>query len=166
MPCGPRRYLYKERLWPHLDSFLDAALAHIRRVGRVPDLVHGHYADAGYVGTRLSHQLNIPLIHTGHSLGRTKRQSLLASGMKRDDIEQRYNISRRIDAEEQGRWLVCEMVQQASSCPEQARQMLQNLQQAHRRLHGHQAGATGRFEQGTGHTFELKSGSFLLQCLH
>ncbi|MFQ5487829.1 MAG: HAD family hydrolase, partial [Gammaproteobacteria bacterium] len=39
LPCGPRRYLRKEVLWPYLDSFADRALAHIRAVGRVPDRV-------------------------------------------------------------------------------------------------------------------------------
>lgn len=39
-------------------------------------------------------------MHTGHSLGRVKRRRLLARGLKRDDIEQRYNMSRRINAEE------------------------------------------------------------------
>ena len=99
--CGEQAYLPKEALWDSLDSFADNALDYINRQKRLPDIIHSHYADAGYVGTRLSHQLNIPLIHTGHSLGRIKRKRLLASGMKRAVIEQRYNISRRIDAEEE-----------------------------------------------------------------
>ena len=99
--CGEEGYLPKEALWDSLDNFADNALEFIHSQARPPDIIHSHYADAGYVGTRLSHQLNIPLIHTGHSLGRAKRQRLLASGMKRDDIEKRYNISRRIDAEEE-----------------------------------------------------------------
>ncbi len=98
--CGEEGYLPKEALWDSLDNFADNARDYINSQGRLPDIIHSHYADAGYVGTRLSHQLNIPLVHTGHSLGRTKRKRLLASGMKRDVIEQRYNISRRIDAEE------------------------------------------------------------------
>ncbi len=99
--CGEEGYLPKELLWDSLDSFADNALEYINRQNRLPDIIHSHYADAGYVCTRLSHQLNIPLLHTGHSLGRSKRKQLLASGMKRDIIEQRYNISRRIDAEEE-----------------------------------------------------------------
>jgi sucrose-phosphate synthase len=98
--CGEPGYLPKEALWDSLDSFADNALDYLNSQTRLPDIIHSHYADAGYVGTRLSHQLNIPLIHTGHSLGRIKRKRLLASGMKRDTIEQRYNISRRINAEE------------------------------------------------------------------
>jgi sucrose-phosphate synthase len=52
------------------------------------------------VGVRLSSLLGIPLVHTGHSLGRVKRQRLLASGLKREEIEHQYNISRRIQVEE------------------------------------------------------------------
>ena len=99
--CGDEGYLPKEALWDSLDNFADNVLDYINSQERLPDIIHSHYADAGYVGTRLSHQLNIPLLHTGHSLGRTKRKRLLASGVKRDVIEQRYNISRRIDAEEE-----------------------------------------------------------------
>jgi sucrose-phosphate synthase len=98
--CGPRRYLRKEVLWPYLDSFSDQAVQHIRQVGRVPDLIHGHYADAGYVGGQISRLLGVPFVFTGHSLGRVKRLRLREKGMKDGDIEKRYNICRRIDAEE------------------------------------------------------------------
>lgn len=101
LSCGPRRYLRKEVLWPYLGSFADYALQHIRRVGRLPDVIHSHYADAGYVGLRLSGLLGIPLVHTGHSLGRVKHQRLLEGGTSKESIEARYNISQRIEAEEQ-----------------------------------------------------------------
>lgn len=100
LPCGPRRYLRKEVLWPYLDSFADQALKHIRSVGRVPDIIHSHYADAGYVGARLAGLLGSPLIHTGHSLGREKRRRLEDRGIKPHNIEKQYNISQRIEAEE------------------------------------------------------------------
>ncbi len=99
--CGEEGYIAKEELWDSLDNFADNALEYIKAQQYAPDIVHSHYADAGYVGIRISHLLSIPLIHTGHSLGRSKRKHLLASGMNRDMIEQRYNISRRIDAEEE-----------------------------------------------------------------
>ncbi|MHB8970650.1 MAG: HAD family hydrolase [Pirellulaceae bacterium] len=98
--CGEPKYLRKEMLWDSLENFSDNALTYLKGQGRIPDVIHSHYADAGYVGARLSHQLGVPLVHTGHSLGRTKRKQLLASGIKRSDIEATYNISRRIEAEE------------------------------------------------------------------
>ncbi|MDP1939836.1 MAG: glycosyltransferase, partial [Gallionella sp.] len=98
--CGEEKYLRKEMLWDSLDNFSDNALDFLKSQGRIPDIIHSHYADAGYVGSRLSHQLGVPLVHTGHSLGRSKRKQLLASGIKRSEIETTYNISRRIEAEE------------------------------------------------------------------
>jgi len=98
--CGEEKYLRKELLWDSLENFSDNVLAYLKSQPRMPDVIHSHYADAGYVGSRLSHQLGIALVHTGHSLGRNKRQQLLASGIKRSEIESTYHISRRIDAEE------------------------------------------------------------------
>lgn len=100
IPCGPRRYLRKEVLWPHLDSFADQALLHIREVKKIPDVIHSHYADSGFIGAHLAGLLGIPLIHTGHSLGRDKLQRLLANGSKVENIEKQYNITQRIEAEE------------------------------------------------------------------
>lgn len=101
LPCGPAGYLRKEELWDHLDSFVDNALEWLRTEGRTPDVIHSHYADAGHVGSRMARHLGVPLVHTGHSLGRVKLRRLLAAGLKRDEIESRYHMSRRIEAEEE-----------------------------------------------------------------
>ncbi len=100
IPCGPRRYLYKENLWPHLDEFVQYAHCHVRMVGRPPDVVHGHYADAGYAGSQLARELRVPFIFTGHSLGRVKKQRLLDKGLKEDALEKRFKFTRRFQAEE------------------------------------------------------------------
>ncbi len=99
--CGGDHYIPKEALWDHLDNYVDNTLAYLADQPRKPDIIHSHYADAGYVGTRLANLLGIPLVHTSHSLGRIKRQRLLASGMKPAEIETRYTITRRINAEEE-----------------------------------------------------------------
>ncbi len=98
---GPSEtYFAKEKLWDYLDSFADNLLDYFRQQDRMPDVLHSHYADAGYVATKLHLQTGIPLVHTGHSLGRDKRKRLLASGMSRQQVEEKYNISQRIYAEE------------------------------------------------------------------
>lgn len=99
--AGPDEYLPKEQLWDHLDSFTDNLVNWLKEQPGMPGLVHSHYADAGYVGVRLANHLAIPLVHTGHSLGRDKRKRLLAKGLSRDEIEHTYNMARRIDAEEE-----------------------------------------------------------------
>jgi len=99
--AGPDEYLAKEQLWEYLNCFVDGALAHVYATGLTPAVVHSHYADAGYVGARLAHNLGVPLVHTGHSLGRVKRRRLMARGESAADIETKYAMSRRIRAEEE-----------------------------------------------------------------
>nr|VFK21510.1 MAG: sucrose-phosphate synthase [Candidatus Kentron sp. LFY] len=98
--AGPPGYIRKEELWDYLDAFADNTLCYLREINRTPDIVHSHYADAGYVGVRIAHQLGVPLVHTGHSLGRVKRRRLLATGLTLGDIETRYHMTRRVEAEE------------------------------------------------------------------
>ncbi|HSN82981.1 MAG TPA: PfkB family carbohydrate kinase [Polyangiales bacterium] len=97
IPFGPRRYLRKETLWPHLDSLIDQLTRYIRMQEQTPDLIHGHYADAGYVGARLSKLLGVPFVFTGHSLGRVKKLRLESRG---EANEQTYQFTARIEAEE------------------------------------------------------------------
>ena len=100
MEAGPEGYIFKEQLWDYLDTFTDNMMEYFRDQEHYPDIIHSHYADAGYVGSQLANQLSIPLIHTGHSLGRVKRARLFANGVPTEDIESQYNMSRRINAEE------------------------------------------------------------------
>lgn len=100
IPFGPKRYLSKTKLWPYIEVFVDQCLSHFQRTRTVPDVIHGHYADAGYGGGQLARLLGIPFVFTGHSLGRVKRQRLEDSGVPGDKIESRYAISTRIEAEE------------------------------------------------------------------
>jgi len=98
--AGPKRYLRKEVLWRHLDAFIDSTLSYLRKQRRVPDLIHAHYADAGYVGRHLAAVLGCPFVFTGHSLGRVKLQRLHHSGADLVEMEERYNLAARIEAEE------------------------------------------------------------------
>jgi len=100
IPFGPKRYLSKTKLWPYMEMFVDQCLSHFQRTRTVPDVIHGHYADAGYGGGQLARLLGVPFIFTGHSLGRVKKARLEESGVSLDKIEANYSISRRIEAEE------------------------------------------------------------------
>ncbi|XP_042513696.1 probable sucrose-phosphate synthase 3 isoform X2 [Macadamia integrifolia] len=114
IPFGPRdKYVHKELLWPHIPEFVDGALAHILNMSKVlgeqigggqpvwPYVIHGHYADAGDSAALLSGALNVPMVLTGHSLGRNKLEQLLKQGRQsKEDINSTYRIMRRIEAEE------------------------------------------------------------------
>ncbi|CAH9129523.1 unnamed protein product [Cuscuta epithymum] len=118
IPFGPRdKYLRKEVLWPHIQEFVDGALTHILNMSKTlgeqighddekqqpiwPYVIHGHYADAGDSVALLSGALNVPMVLTGHSLGRNKLEQLLKQGRQsKEDINSTYRIMRRIEAEE------------------------------------------------------------------
>ena len=100
LPFGPKRYIRKELLWPYLDDLADLLVSQLQQQDQLPDWIHAHYADAGYVGALISRRLGIPLVFTAHSLGREKQRRMLAAGVDHDHIEQNFSISRRIDAEE------------------------------------------------------------------
>ncbi len=101
LACGPKRYLAKEKLWPHLQDLTDALLHHIGAQRELPDAIHGHYADGGLVATRVAKALGIPLIYTAHSLGRFKRERVIAAGMKPRRADSHFHFRERIEAEEE-----------------------------------------------------------------
>ena len=80
-PFGPKRYLRKELLWPHLEQLADQLVSRLSQPGEAVDWIHAHYADAGLVGALVSQRTGIPLVFTGHSLGREKQRRLLESGL-------------------------------------------------------------------------------------
>lgn len=99
IPFGPKRYLKKESLWPYIEMFVDQTLVHFKRTG-VPNIIHGHYADAGLAGALLARLLHVPYIFTGHSLGRVKRQRLGIEKTSPHALERKYKFRTRIEAEE------------------------------------------------------------------
>ncbi len=98
--CGGRQYMRKELLWPHLDEYTDKTIKYIKREKAIPDIVHGHYPDAGFIAMQLSSVFGLPFVYTGHSLGRAKLQKLLNEGMTHADIVKKFKIERRIETEE------------------------------------------------------------------
>jgi len=99
--CGGRKYMRKELLWPHLAEYADKTIKFNKREGLIPDIVHGHYPDAGYVAMQLSSIFGLPFIYTGHSLGRSKLSKLLNDGMSRIEINKKFRIEQRIETEEE-----------------------------------------------------------------
>jgi sucrose-phosphate synthase len=99
--CGGKKYIRKELLWPHLDEYVDKTIKYIKRQNAIPDIVHGHYPDAGYVAMQLAEIFGTSFVYTGHSLGRSKKKRLSDEGMKSEVINKRYKIEHRIQMEEE-----------------------------------------------------------------
>lgn len=98
--CGGKKYMRKELLWPQLENFIDRSIRFIKSQKRVPDIFHGHYADAGYVALRLAEAFDAHFVFTGHSLGRNKKEKLLGDGLSEALIDRQYRINHRIGVEE------------------------------------------------------------------
>ena len=99
--CGGSKYIRKELLWPHLDEFVDKTLKFTKESGDLPDILHGHYADGGYVTMELSAFLGIPFVFTGHSLGRPKKERLNEGGLSDKEMNKQFYIDHRIAVEEE-----------------------------------------------------------------
>lgn len=98
--CGGNSYKSKESLWDHLDEFVDKTIRFIQKESDYPDLVHGHYADGNYIASEIAEMLGVPLFATGHSLGRNKKAMLIQQGMSDREVNDTFNMNRRIAVEE------------------------------------------------------------------
>jgi sucrose-phosphate synthase len=98
--CGGNLYRPKETLWGHLDEFIHKTVRFIEKEDDFPDVVHGHYADGNYLAGQISDIYGIPFLATEHSLGKNKKNMLLQEGMTTDEIEEKFNMKRRIAVEE------------------------------------------------------------------
>lgn len=98
--CGGRKYIRKELLWPHLDEMVDKTVKFLKNAARIPDIIHGHYADGGYVAGELAAMFGVPFVFTGHSMGAHKKGKLLGEGFSAEEIDRRYHIDHRIRVEE------------------------------------------------------------------
>ena len=99
--CGGTSYRKKETLWNYMDEFVDKTIRFIKDENDIPDIVHGHYADGNYAALEISKFFNLPLISTGHSLGKTKQKHLLKSNLSQRKINEVFRMEKRISAEEE-----------------------------------------------------------------
>lgn len=100
LSCGGGKYIRKERLWPHLDDYVDAVISFTRREGRTPAVVHGHYADGGYIAKEVAAAFDAPFVFTGHSLGKPKLADLLSDGWRYEQADKEFAIEHRINVEQ------------------------------------------------------------------
>lgn len=74
IPVGPPSTVPRDQLVSLLPEFTDAVAAHAQTNGT--ELVHSQYWLAGVVAARLRAELNVPFVHTFHTLGVLKNATL------------------------------------------------------------------------------------------
>ena len=100
VPCGGRNFIPKEYLFESLPEWNRNALNFISEHHLKYEFVNSHYWDGGLAGQHLSHALEIPHIHTPHSLGAwKKRQSETNSPAEAVRLEKQNNFTCRISHE-------------------------------------------------------------------
>lgn len=110
VPCGGPAFIRKEDLWEFLPEWIEAAQQMIERAGLKYEFINSHYWDAGMAGQCLSSALNVPHVHTPHSLGLWKQRQMEQDYPEsRTAFEVQYNFTRRI-AEERRLYEECNLV--------------------------------------------------------
>jgi mannosylfructose-phosphate synthase len=100
VPCGGKQFIPKEYLSEKLPQWGENALRFIKKHGLKYEFINSHYWDAGVAGQHLSEALDVPHVHTPHSLGIWKKRQ-----MENDypgdaaKFEKQYNFNERIRRE-------------------------------------------------------------------
>jgi len=100
VPCGGPQFIPKEYLSQKLPQWGENALRFIKNHGLKYAFINSHYWDAGVAGQHLSEALDVPHVHTPHSLGLWKKRQMEADYPgDAVNFEKRYNFSERIRRE-------------------------------------------------------------------
>ncbi|HET7535741.1 MAG TPA: glycosyltransferase [Candidatus Didemnitutus sp.] len=110
VPCGGKKFIGKEYLYRELGEWSEKVLRFVRQHELKYEFFNSHYWDAGVATQRLADALNVPHIHTPHSLGLWKKQ-LMERDTPEDaeNFEKKYNFTERIQHERE-LYQVCEQI--------------------------------------------------------
>lgn len=98
IPFGGKAFIRKEDMHDYIGDFVTNLLSAIRTSGNRYDIVYSHYWDAGWAGQKIAEELEIPHVHTPHSLGSWKQNSMGAD-MNVAEMEATYRFEERIRKE-------------------------------------------------------------------
>lgn len=100
VPCGGKDFIPKEYLYEKIPEWAKNALGFMKKNRLSYSFVNSHYWDAGLAGHMLSEKLDIPHVHTPHSIGTWKKEQMETDYA--DDahtFEEKYNFTNRIKYE-------------------------------------------------------------------
>ena len=76
LTAGPEAYIPRDELFQHMPAFVAAFQKFQQQEGTNYPLIHTNYWMSGWVGLQLQRIQNVRLVHTYHSLGAVKYQSV------------------------------------------------------------------------------------------
>jgi len=102
IPCGNNSFVQKEKLYELMPEMVDNLMHHMQKKRKEYDIIHSHYWDGGYAGNLLSKMLDVPHVHTPHSLGKLKKVEMLsAEEIPLQKLKPMYRYHVRIAIEQQ-----------------------------------------------------------------
>ena len=98
IPFGGPDFIRKEDMHDHIGDFVTNLLSAIRARNLRYDVIYSHYWDAGWAGQKIAEELEILHVHTPHSLGWWKQQTM-GTDLSEEEMEERYRFKERIRKE-------------------------------------------------------------------
>lgn len=92
LDAGPAHFIPRTELFGYLPEFVEAWLSFAQASGQTYELIHTNYWLSGWVGLQLKKYLSLPQVHTFHSIGAVKYETmgtLPLIAQTRLDVEQR-----------------------------------------------------------------------------
>ncbi len=100
VPCGGDDFIPKEYLYESIPSWTKKALAYIKEHNITYDFINSHYWDAGLAGEYMKNELQVPHLHTPHSIGSWKKEQMEDDFPgDAEEMEKKYNFGDRIKNE-------------------------------------------------------------------
>lgn len=100
LPSGPKEFLPKELLWPHLVAdWVPNILKFYQEQGGLPDAMTTHYGDGGLCGLLIEDKTGVPFTFTAHSLGAQKMDKFEVTPENLTEIDEQFHFRYRILAE-------------------------------------------------------------------
>lgn len=100
IPCGNNHFVQKERMYELMPEMVENIMLYIEKKRKKYDIIHSHYWDGGYGGIILAKMLDIPHIHTPHSLGKLKKLEMSVEKLPPQKLKPAYRYHVRIAIEQ------------------------------------------------------------------
>lgn len=100
IPCGGPNFVPKEKMYEHMQEFVENLVKYMERTRKKYDIIHSHYWDAGYAGILLKRILDVPHVHTPHTLGKAKKMEMSVENTPVQKLKPSYRYHVRIAIEQ------------------------------------------------------------------